>query len=160
MYHRHRATTTQMMKQYDIPQIKLIYVSDNTRTSERVRGSYDTAEQFRQSFAPGEIEMQEFFKVMYLNQSNRIIGIHTVSMGGLDKTVIDPKIIFAGALTAKASAMILCHNHPSGAKQPSVHDDALTRQLKSGGDILGIRVVDHIIITGDDYFSYADEMRM
>lgn len=138
----------------------MMFVSDNTRTSQRVRGSSDSAAMFRESFEPGEIEMQEYFKVMYLNKSNRIIGIHTVAMGGTDSTTVDARIIFGGALTAKATSLILCHNHPSGNNQPSIQDDNLTRKLSDGAKLLDMHVLDHIIITADDYFSFADNGRL
>ena len=67
---------------------------------------------------------------------------------------------FGGALTAKATSMILCHNHPSGAVKPSIQDDSLTNKLSSGAKLLDLRVLDHIIITADNYFSYADERRL
>lgn len=149
-----------MMKRYSIPQIKMVYVSDVTRTPERITGSADTAAMFRESFEPGEIEMQEYFKVMYLDRANHIIGIHTVAMGGIDLTAVDARIIFGGALTAKATSMILCHNHPSGASKPSIQDDALTNKLSNGAKLLDLRILDHIIITTDNYFSYADERRI
>lgn len=149
-----------MMKQYKIPRIKLMYVSDCTKAVERITGSADTAVMLRQSFEPGEIEMQEYFKVMYLNKSNRVIGIHTVAMGGTDMTAVDARILFAGALTAKATSMILCHNHPSGKCLPSIQDDNLTRKLSDGAKLLDMRVLDHIIITADDFYSYADNGKL
>lgn len=148
------------MKTYKIPLIKMMYVSDCTQATERIIGSSDTAEMFRQTFAPGEIEMQEYFKVMYLNNSNRIIGIQTVAMGGTDMTAVDARIIFGGALTAKATSIILCHNHPSGNTKPSNQDDNLTRKLYNGAKLLNLHVLDHIIIAKSCYFSYADEGRL
>lgn len=138
----------------------MMYVSDCTQATERIIGSSDTAEMFRQTFAPGEIEMQEYFKVMYLNKSNRIIGIQTVAMGGTDMTAVDARIIFGGALTAKATSIILCHNHPSGSKRPSIQDDNLTHKLYAGAKLLDMHVLDHIIITKNDYFSFNDEGRL
>lgn len=138
----------------------MMYVSDCTQATERIIGSADTAEMFRQSFEPGEIEMQEYFKVMYLNKSNRVIGIHTVAMGGTDMTAVDARIIFGGALTAKATSIILCHNHPSGKAQPSIQDDNLTRKLYDGAKLLDMHVLDHIIITKSGFFSYADNGKL
>lgn len=148
------------MKKYKIPQIKMMYVSDCTTATERIIGNSDTAEMFRQTFAPGEIEMQEYFKVMFLNKSNHIIGIQTVAMGGTDTTAVDARIIFGGALTAKATSIVLCHNHPSGSLKPSIHDDNLTRKLYDGAKLLDMRVLDHIIITKSGYFSYLDEGKL
>lgn len=136
------------------------YVSDSARPKTKINGSAESAEMLRQTFEPGEIEMQEYFKVMYVNRAMQIIGVHTVSMGGTSMCAVDAKIIFGGALTAKASAIVLCHNHPSGDARPSIEDDKLTRKLYDGAKLLDLRVLDHIIITTDNYFSYADEMRL
>lgn len=147
------------MKRYTIPTVKLSYVSDVTSETQVIRNGKDAAEIFRASFEPGEIEMQEYFKVAYLSRSHKVLGVHTASMGGTDQTVVDPKIIFTGALLAKAAAIIICHNHPSGQLRPSPQDDNLTRSISEGGKILGIRLLDHIILTADGYYSYNDEGR-
>ncbi len=149
-----------MMKTYNIPRIKMSYVSDSAQMTTKITGSADTAAMFRSTYEPGEIEMQEYFKVMYVNRANKVIGVQTVSMGGTSKCAVDVKIIFGGALTAKASSIVLCHNHPSGNKRPSIEDDALTRKLCDAAKLLDMCVLDHIIITKDEYFSYADEMRL
>ena len=148
------------MKRYKIPRIKMMYVSDYTKPLERITGSSDTAAMLRDSFEPGEIEMQEYFKVMYLNKANRVIGIHTVAMGGTDMTAVDARILFAGALTAQATSMVLCHNHPSGRCFPSLQDDNLTRKLSDGAKLLDMHILDHIIISANDYFSYADNGKL
>jgi DNA repair protein RadC len=72
-------------------------------------------------------------------------------------TIADPKIVFTAALKSAASSIVLCHNHPSGALSPSQADINLTRKLKSAGEFLDIAVVDHIILTSESYFSFADE---
>lgn len=103
------------------------------------------------------IELLEEFKVMLLNRHNKVLGVATISTGGLDKTVVDPKVVFAIALKAKASSIILCHNHPSGNINASLIDTQVTTKLKQGGRLLDIDVSDHLIITNDGYYSYADE---
>ena len=145
------------MKRYTIPIVKLSYVSDATSEVQTIKNGKDAAEIFRASFEPGEIEMQEYFKVAYLSRSHKVLGVHTASMGGTEQTVVDPRIIFTGALLAKASAIIICHNHPSGQLNPSSQDDGITKRIGEGGKILGIRLLDHIILTADDYYSYNDK---
>jgi DNA repair protein RadC len=103
------------------------------------------------------IELLEEFKVMLLNRHNKVLGVATISTGGLDKTVVDPKVVFAVALKAKASSIILAHNHPSGNINASMIDTQVTNKLKQGGRLLDINVSDHLIITKDGYYSYADE---
>ena len=94
--------------------------------------------------------------MMLLNRYNKVIGIFTVSQGGIAGTVADPKLIFGCALKAAASGMILAHNHPSGSLQASQADMDLTEKLREGGRLLNIKVLDHIIITSEAYCSFAD----
>lgn len=105
----------------------------------------------------GKIELQEQFKVVLLNRSNRVIGIYEVSSGGMAGTLADPKLIFSAALKSCASGIILSHNHPSGNLKPSQADMDLTRKLKTAGSFLDIEVHDHLIISNDGYYSFADE---
>lgn len=148
------------MKPYKIPTIKLSYINNNPIQATAIRNSKDSAIIFRESFEPGEIEMQEYFKVLYLNNRNKILGIHTVSMGGCEATIVDMKILFSGALLAKAAAIIVCHNHPSGELRPSIQDDKLTHKIREGCNLLDIKLLDHIILTASDFYSYNDESRL
>ncbi|MBC7913573.1 MAG: JAB domain-containing protein [Pyrinomonadaceae bacterium] len=103
------------------------------------------------------LELQEQFKIILLNRANRILGIYEVSTGGLAGTVADPKLIFSAALKSCASSIILSHNHPSGNLTPSQADLNLTKKIKNGGELLDIAILDHLIITADSYYSFADE---
>lgn len=147
-------------KTYKIPQVRLSYVSDVTVEKQKVSDPASSSEIFRKTYADGEIDYQESFKVAYLNRAMKILGIHTISTGGTSSTVVDSKIIFSGALLANASSIILCHNHPSGNLKPSPQDDSLTKKLVAAGNVLDIKVIDHIILSTDGYFSYADEGRL
>ncbi|RZK43050.1 MAG: DNA repair protein [Pedobacter sp.] len=106
------------------------------------------------------IELLEEFKIMLLNRHNKVLGVATISVGGISGTVVDPKVVFAIALKAKASSIILAHNHPSGNINASLVDTQVTTKLKQGGRLLDINVSDHLIITKDGYYSYADESLM
>ena len=103
------------------------------------------------------IELMEQSKAIFLNRSNRVLGLYELSTGGTTGTVIDPRILFAAALKINANSIILAHNHPSGTLQPSDHDKTITQKLKTGGTLLDIRLLDHLIITAEGYFSFADE---
>lgn len=103
------------------------------------------------------IEFIEEFKILLLNRANRVIGCYNVSTGGICGTIADPRVIFAAAIKSCATSIILVHNHPSGNLTPSDADISLTRKLKNGGLILDIMVLDHIIISSEGYFSFADE---
>ena len=102
-----------------------------------------------------DIEHEQFW-VMLLNPVNKVIKLVKVSDGGINGTSADPKRIFKTALENNATALMLCHNHPSGNVLPSDRDKALTRNLVNGGKLLEIKILDHIIIGIDKYFSFAD----
>lgn len=104
----------------------------------------------------GELQHEEFW-VIYLNNSNKIILKTQISKGGITGTVVDSRLIFKRAIELFATGLILCHNHPSGNLKPSQSDLNLTDKIKKGGDVLDIKVLDHVIITEKDYFSFADE---
>lgn len=99
----------------------------------------------------------EAFWIILLNRANRVIKKHQVSQGGVAGTVADPKIIFKIAVEELACAIILAHNHPSGNLIASQADIDLTKKLKESGKLLDIQVLDHIIVAGKKYFSFADE---
>ncbi len=99
----------------------------------------------------------EEFWVIYLNRKNEIIKKINISKGGVSGTIADSKIIFKNAIEQLASAIILCHNHPSGNLTPSHEDKLLTKKLVETGKMLDLPVLDHIIVGEKDYFSFADE---
>ena len=123
----------------------------------KITSSQDAYAILNEHWDPGKIEFIEQFKALLLNRTNKVLGIVDISTGGVSGTVADPKIIFVAALKANASGIILAHNHPSGNLQPSQADNALTKKLKQVGEFLEIPVLDHIIITIDGYYSFADE---
>lgn len=103
-----------------------------------------------------DIQHEEFW-VLLLNRANRVIRKHQISQGGVSGTVADPKIIFKSALNDLASGIILAHNHPSGNLTASQADIDLTKKLKDAGKLLDIQVLDHVIVAGQKYYSFADE---
>ena len=104
----------------------------------------------------GELPHEEFW-IIYLNNSNKVISKSQLSKGGITGTLVDIRIVFKTALEMGATALILCHNHPSGTLIPSDADRQITRKLKLAGDSLEIKVFDHLIVTETSYFSFADE---
>ena len=98
----------------------------------------------------------EVFGVLYLNNALRVKSFKIVSQGGISGTVADPKVILKHALDEAASAIILCHNHPSGNLKPSGADILLTEKIKIAASYLDIRVIDHIIVGDDGHYSFAD----
>ncbi|MGZ9735300.1 RadC family protein [Flavobacterium sp. GNP002] len=104
----------------------------------------------------GELPHEEFW-IIYLNNSNKVIAKSQLSKGGITGTLVDVRIVFKSALEMGATALILCHNHPSGTLIPSDADKQITRKLKLAGDSLEIKVLDHLIVTETSYFSFSDE---
>lgn len=103
-----------------------------------------------------DLTHEEFYAV-YVNRNNSIIAVRQISKGGLSGTVADGKVIFQQALEARATGIVLAHNHPSGAAFPSQSDKHLTKSLQQFGSMIDIQILDHLIITDNKYFSFADE---
>jgi DNA repair protein RadC len=106
-----------------------------------------------------DLEHEEFY-VLILSRANKIKAIELISKGGVSGTVADGKIIFKKALEKTASALILCHNHPSGNLKPSQSDIQLTKKMVNFGANIDLPILDHLIITNEGYFSFADEGMM
>jgi DNA repair protein RadC len=106
------------------------------------------------------IELQEEFKVLLLNRRNAVLGIYSLSKGGVSGTIVDVKLVFSVALKCNASHIIIAHNHPSGNLKASAADKSLTNKIKTGAELLDIKLLDHIIITKDDYYSFADNCEL
>lgn len=106
------------------------------------------------------IDHEEFWAV-YMNSRNKVLGCQRISVGGQTETNVDPRILFRGALEAKATTIAVAHNHPSGTLKPSSNDRALTKRLTEAGNMLGIRLTEHIIVAigadgKADYYSFHD----
>lgn len=104
----------------------------------------------------GELPHEEFW-VLYLNNSNKVIHKAQISKGGITGTVVDTRIIFKTAFEYYATSLILCHNHPSGKLMPSEADKQITKKIRVAGDVVEVKVLDHIIITEKGYYSFQDE---
>lgn len=140
-----------------VPQIRLFYRS-RVRPSHlpQIHNAQDAYKVFMANWDQDRIELQEQFKALLLNHNNRVLGYHTVSTGGMAGTVVDVKLIFAAALKAKASSLIVAHNHPSGNLKASDSDLALTKKLTEAGKVLELPVLDHLIISKEGFHSFAD----
>lgn len=132
-----------------------IQVSYKTNTDEKpVIDSCLTAYHlFLNSWNIDNIEFLEEFKIMYLNQANKVLGLYSLSKGGLNQCTVDIRHIYSIALKINASAILVAHNHPSGNLKPSTEDIAITKQIASAGEILRVKLLDHLIITKEGYAS-------
>lgn len=100
---------------------------------------------------------KEHFKIVMLNTKNQIISIQNISIGSLNSSIVHPREVFKEAISRSSASIILVHNHPSGDPTPSKEDIAITRRLAEGGDILGIKVLDHIIIGNNRFISLKEK---
>ncbi len=121
---------------------------------EIVLSSKDIAQFLKAKF---EFHKHEVFAVVFLNRSNKINHFEIVSEGGITGTVADPRIILRKALEHEAVSIVLCHNHPSGNLKPSRQDEELTNKIKLAAQYFDIKVLDHIIVSNEGYYSFADE---
>ncbi len=143
---------------FQVSEIRLSYRS-KVRASQRPKVSCadDAYRLLLHHWDIDKLDLLEEFKVLLLNRANRVLGLVPISSGGIAGTIADPKLIFAAALKAGASSIIAVHNHPSGNMKPSEADIKLTRKLKEAGTFLDLPLLDHLIITAENYFSFADE---
>lgn len=116
---------------------------------------YTSPEQIFSTFRFLQHETKEYFLTLHLDGKNKIICIDIVSIGSLNQSIVTPRETYKSTLLSSAAAIILIHNHPSGDPAPSREDMEITRRLKEAGELLGIRVLDHIIV-GESYFSFVE----
>jgi DNA repair protein RadC len=121
-----------------------------------VKSTSDASEVFRTAWDPNRIDLLEEFKILLLDNQNACLGISHVSTGGINNCLVDPRIVFAIALKAAATQIILAHNHPSGNPNPSKEDIILTQQMVEAGRLLSIKVPDHFILTSQSVTSLLD----
>lgn len=128
--------------QSDFPKVK---ISNSNQAADFIRQFYS-----------GDIDIFESSFILLLNRNNLTIGFAKLSQGGINSTIIDPRIVAHYAVKALATSVILCHNHPSGNLQPSDNDLALTKKVHAGLQLLDITLLDHIILTNVGFHSIVD----
>lgn len=138
-----------------VAEIKVSYSTRNSH-KEKITSGENAYCVFLRSWSKNTIELQEEFKVMMLNNSNEVLGIYSMSKGGITGTVVDVRLIFAVALKCNATCIILAHNHPSGKLKPSDNDITITKKIKLGSEILDIKLLDHLIITKTGFYSFQE----
>ena len=146
-------------QQIEISEVSLVYRT-KVKASDRpqIKCSKDAYDLFMETWDQDTIEHSEEFKLMLLTRSNKVLGIASISKGGINGTVTDVRVILQYAIKANASGMIICHNHPSGNMQPSESDMKLTQKIKESGNLMDIQLLDHLIIVPEEkYHSMADD---
>lgn len=141
-----------------IPELNVTYTRASSKVFDgNVRSAANVAEFIKSTFGREEIELQEQFIVLYLNQKCDVIDYYRHSKGGINSTIADIRIIIGAALKCAAVSLVVAHNHPSGNLTPSATDKELTAKLKESAKLMDIRLIDHLILTKSSYFSFADE---
>ena len=137
-------------------ELQTVYNTKNKINAAKIKGSKDVYNWVREIY-PVDLRTREAVVTIFLNRQNNTIGFQITSLGGMTGSLIDPKVVFQTALSVGATGIILCHNHPSGNLEPSHSDITITNKIKEGGKFLEIDLLDHLIITNDGYYSFADE---
>lgn len=141
-----------------VSEVQLVYRNKvKAALRPRITASSEAYALLMQYWDQGRLELQEEFKVLLLNNALRVLGIYAGFAGGMDSTLADPRLIFVTALKARATGILVAHNHPSGKLKPSEPDFTLTKRLVSAGELLNIDVVDHLIVSADGFYSFMDE---
>ena len=122
---------------------------------QKISSSKD-AEQFIRQFYGDDLQVYESFFLLLLNQANETVGYAKISQGGIAGTVVDVKIIAKYVVDTLSQAVVLAHNHPSGNIRPSQADENITTRIKATLNLFDCKVLDHIILTADNYFSFQD----
>lgn len=144
----------------NIPEIKISLSFDKKVKKSELRtitGAESCVEILREVFNKDTFDWTEEVVMLCLNRANKVVGFYKVSSGGLSSCTLDPRVVFTIALNCGANSIILSHNHPSGNKNPSVQDKDITKKIKEAGKLLDISLLDHIILTDDNYYSFMEE---
>jgi len=143
-----------------LPTITLsLKYSEDVKQSElhQISTSQSASDILRKCFNTDTLLLQEQFIVLMLNNSNKVLGFYPLSTGGITNTTVDLRLLFSTAIKSFATSIIISHNHPSGNLTPSEADKQITKKIKEAGALLDIRLLDHIILTDESYFSFADD---
>lgn len=141
---------------YKVGEVKLSY-KPKFKNQQKVTCSEDAYKYMLSTYKKGTICYKEYFKVLFLNQANQILGYTLISEGGISETIADIRLIFQAALLTNSVALILAHNHPSRNLKPSPEDIRLTKQIREASNFMRIKILDHIILSDTEYYSFADE---
>ena len=143
---------------FKVNEIKVSYQEKLlTLQSEKIKSSQDASMLLFEHWDKNTIGLYESFKILLLNNSNKVKGIYELSSGGITGTVVDIRLLFAVVLKSISVGIILAHNHPSGNLKPSELDKTLTHKIKNASEYLDIKLLDHLILTPDgSYFSFSD----
>ena len=141
---------------YTVGEVELSY-KPKFKSLHKIVSSEDAYKYLLPTYKEGTIFYKEYFKVLFLNQANQVLGYTLISEGGITETSVDVRIILQAALLTNSVALVLAHNHPSGNLKPSRQDMEITKQVKEAARLMRITVIDHLILTDAGYYSFSDE---
>lgn len=137
-------------------EVQIIYKRKSS-TTRKVVSSQTAFDLLKRAYPSDRMDYKEFFYVMLLNRKNEVLGVSCIGEGATSGVVVNKKEVFQLMLRANASAVILSHNHPSGNLKPSMNDIELTKKLVEFSKLIDVQILDHLILTSESYFSFADE---
>ncbi len=152
---KEKKQTVALLPQYKAYEYKIIKTNIVEEELEKLTSSIN-AINILKNFIGDQIDVSERFICLYLNRSNQVIAIVTISIGSISSTIVDLRILLKYAIDMLANGIIVCHNHPSGNTYPSDTDKEITERIKNVVTILDISLLDHIIVTKNSYYSFAD----
>ncbi len=138
---------------HQIQSIRIHYTRPPLDSMPQITCVPDAVALFRSFVDPERIDLKEFFWIMLLTHSHHVLGISEIAIGNTSEVSLPKKEIFQLSLTAHASAIILCHNHPSGHLTPSQSDIALTKEIFAFATLVDVKILDHLILTSEGYYS-------
>ena len=141
---------------YTVGEVELSY-KPKFKNLHKIVSSEDADKYLLPTYEEGTICYKEYFKVLFLNQANQVLGYTLISEGGITETSVDVRVILQAALLTNSMALVLAHNHPSGNLRPSRQDMEITKQVKEAAKLIRITVIDHLILTDAGYYSFSDE---
>ena len=139
----------------NLREVSAVYKKHASVQNIKISSSNDVNKYIRKIFPVG-IDIREAMLVLFLNNSNRTLGFSVASIGGLTGTVVDVRLVLRDALLTQSTSVILVHNHPSGNLNPSQADLSITEKVKKAGNLMDIKLLDHLILTEESYYSFAD----
>jgi len=147
------------MREYKskLREVTAVYKKTSQEINNVKIGSSKDVNDYIRSVYPVSIDIREAMIVLYLNNSNRTLGYSIASIGGITGTLVDVRLILRDALLTQSTSLIMIHNHPSGTLKPSHSDISLTNKIKKAAELIDVKLLDHLILTEDTYFSFADD---
>jgi DNA repair protein RadC len=142
----------------NVSEIEIVYKS-KVKAADRpqIKSSKDAYDLLRNTWDDNKLDLVEQFKILLLNRANRVLGLVEISTGGITGTVADPRLILGVALKSCACGLLLSHSHPSANTRPSRADEELTTKIAAAAALMDIKLLDHLIITREDYYSFSDQ---